>query len=130
MRLEVTKQIEEAARRISTGKRWGMWLKEMVNLQSHLEDLQQQNSRLLAMTHELNRFVENGSRCRKRGETMNVLLADAPITESKLPTTKFVFQKPDSFDSKISLLPMGQFQCQKVPGGQVSNQSDFRNQLN
>ena len=56
MRLEMTKQIEEAARRISTGKRWGMWLKEMVNLQSHLEDLQQQNSRLLAMTDELNRF--------------------------------------------------------------------------
>jgi hypothetical protein len=60
MRLEMTKQIEEAARRISTGKRWGMWLKEMVNLQSHLEDLQQQNSRLLAMADEFNRF------CRER----------------------------------------------------------------
>ena len=59
MRLEVTKQIEEAARHISTGKR-GVWLKEMVNLQSHLEDLQQQHPRLLAMTHEPNRF------CRER----------------------------------------------------------------
>ena len=56
MRLEMTKQIEEAARRISTNKRWGMWLKEMVNLQSHLEDLQQQGSRLLATTHEPNGF--------------------------------------------------------------------------
>ena len=60
MRLEVTKQNEEAARHISPGKRWGVWLKEMVNLQSHLEDLQQQYLRLLAMTHEPNRF------CRER----------------------------------------------------------------
>ena len=28
---------------------------------------------------------------------MNVLLADGPITKSKSPTTKFVFQKPVSF---------------------------------
>ena len=60
MRLEMTKQVEEAARRISTGSRQDAWLKEMVNLQSHLEDLQQQGSRLLAMTHEPNRF------CRER----------------------------------------------------------------
>jgi hypothetical protein len=52
MRLEVTKENEEAARHISTGKRFGLWLKKAVNLQSHLEDLQQQHPRLLAMTHE------------------------------------------------------------------------------
>jgi hypothetical protein len=55
MKLEVTKHNEEAARHTSWGKR-GLWLKEMVNLQSHLEDLQQQHFRLLAMTHEPNRF--------------------------------------------------------------------------
>ena len=58
---------------------------------------------------------------------MNVLLAEEPISQSKSPTTKFVFQKPGSFGSKTSLLLMGQFQCQKVLGGLASNQSDFRN---
>ena len=56
MRLEMTKQIEEAARRISTGKGWSVWLKEMVYLHSDLEDTQQQYLRLLAKTHEPNRF--------------------------------------------------------------------------
>ena len=37
MRLEMTKQIEEAARHASPGKRWGEWLKEMANFQSDLE---------------------------------------------------------------------------------------------
>ena len=60
MRLDVTKQSKEAARHISPGNRQDAWLKEMVNLQSHLEDLQQQGSRLLAMTHEPSRF------CRER----------------------------------------------------------------
>jgi hypothetical protein len=66
MKLEVTKQKNEAARRISRGKRWGMWLKETANLQS-IEDLQQQHPRLLAMTNLID-FVENGSRYRKRGD--------------------------------------------------------------
>jgi hypothetical protein len=56
MRLEVTKENEEAARRISPAS--GVWFKEMVNLQSLFEDLQQQHPRLLAMTHELNRFCK------------------------------------------------------------------------
>jgi hypothetical protein len=57
MKLEVTKQNEEHARRISTGKRLGVWLKEMVNPQSKLEDLkQQQQPESLVMTHELNGF--------------------------------------------------------------------------
>ena len=60
MKLEVTKQIEEAARHVSSGKR-GVWLKEMVNIQSDLEDLkQQQHLRPSVMTHELNGF------CRER----------------------------------------------------------------
>jgi hypothetical protein len=60
MKLEVIKQNEEAARHTSWGKR-GLRLKEMVNIQSNLEDLQQQqHSRPLVMTHELNRF------CRER----------------------------------------------------------------
>ena len=37
MKLEVTKQNEETARHTSSGKR-GLWLKEMVNVQSDLED--------------------------------------------------------------------------------------------
>ena len=61
---------------------------------------------------------------------MNVLLADEPITQSKSPTTKFCLPETGFIRLKISLLPMGQFQCQKVPGGQVSNQSDFHSQLN
>jgi hypothetical protein len=44
MKLEVTKQNEETARHVSSGKR-GLWLKEMVNIQSNLEDLQQQHPR-------------------------------------------------------------------------------------
>ena len=60
---------------------------------------------------------------------MNVLLADGPITKSKLPRRRFVFEKQDSFNSRISLLPMGRFRCQKVPGGLASNRSDFRNLL-
>ena len=61
MQLEVTKQNEETARHVSSGKR-GLWLKEMVNIQSNLEDLQQQQQhpRPIVMTHELNRF------CRER----------------------------------------------------------------
>jgi hypothetical protein len=38
MKLEVTKQIEEAARHASPGKGWSVWLKEMVYLHSDLED--------------------------------------------------------------------------------------------
>ena len=61
MKLEVTKQIEEAARHASPGKAWSLWFKEMVYLQSNLEDLQQQqHPRPIVMTHELNRF------CRER----------------------------------------------------------------
>jgi hypothetical protein len=37
MRLEVIKENEEAARHISAGKGWGLWLKEMANLQSFLK---------------------------------------------------------------------------------------------
>ena len=57
MKLEVIKQNDETARHTSWGKR-GLWLKEMVNIHSNLGDLQQQqqHSRLLVMTHELNRF--------------------------------------------------------------------------
>jgi hypothetical protein len=60
MKLEVTKQNEETAGHISSGKRWGVWLEEMVNLQSNLEDLQPQLPGLFEMTHEPNRF------CRER----------------------------------------------------------------
>jgi hypothetical protein len=61
MKLEVTKQTEETARHISSGKRWGVWLRETVNLQSNLEDIQQQQHlRPLVTTHEFNRF------CRER----------------------------------------------------------------
>ena len=61
MKLEVTKQIEEAARHVSPGKGWSVWFKEMVYLQSNLGDLQQQqHPRPIVMTHELNRF------CRER----------------------------------------------------------------
>jgi hypothetical protein len=55
MKLEVTKQNEETARHVSSGKR-GLWLKEMVNIHSNLEGLRQQHPRPLVMTHELNRF--------------------------------------------------------------------------
>jgi hypothetical protein len=58
MRLEVTKENEEAARHILAGKRWGLWLKEIAN--PLLEDLQQQHPRQLAVTDELERF------CRER----------------------------------------------------------------
>ena len=62
---------------------------------------------------------------------MNVLLADGPITQSKSPTTKICLPETGFIRAlKISLLPMGRFQCQKVPGGLASNQSDFRSQLN
>ena len=55
MKLVVTKQNEEDARRISPGKR-GLWFKEMVNVLSRFEEPQQQHPRPLVMTHELNRF--------------------------------------------------------------------------
>jgi hypothetical protein len=68
MKLEVIQQNEEAARHTSWGKR-GLWLKEMVNIQSNLEDLQQQqHSRPLVMTHELNRFCRERLLISKRGD--------------------------------------------------------------
>ena len=58
MRLEVTKEIEEAAGHISATSDAVYEVREMGNLQSHLEDLQQQHPGKLAMTHELDGFCK------------------------------------------------------------------------
>ena len=68
MRLEVTKEIEEAAGQISAASDAVYEVKERANFQFLLGELQQQHPRKLAMTHELDGFVRNGSRCRKRGD--------------------------------------------------------------
>jgi hypothetical protein len=51
MRLELTKEIERAARSISVRER-GLWSKKMVNVQSLIGNLKQQHPRALAMTLE------------------------------------------------------------------------------
>jgi hypothetical protein len=57
MRSEKSGENEQAARYISAGKRWGLWLKETANFQSFLKtSRRQQHLRHLVMTHELDRF--------------------------------------------------------------------------
>jgi hypothetical protein len=103
MRLDVTKQNEEAARHTSWGKR-GLWLKEIVNIQSNLEDhhQQQQHSRPLVMTHDCREQI-----LISKGETMNALLAEGAITKSKSPTTKICLLETGFIRLKNIIAPYG-----------------------
>ena len=70
MKFEVIEEIEMIARYISVGKQ-GLWLKEMVNVQSLFGDLKQEYPRLLAMIHTFDGFCwERLFICRERHELL------------------------------------------------------------
>ena len=79
----------------------------MVNIQSSLDLQQQQHPRLLVMTHELNRFSRERLLVWKKDETMNVLLADGPITQSKSPTRKVCLPETGFIRLKNIIAPNG-----------------------